>query len=88
MFLNLLVHLLCQRPEIFVVCMLKLYYYGRKETALTVGGVHLNAIVLGQVCNLNIVDRHARLWSSRKVETSLSSMIFQEEMGKLRRQTY
>jgi hypothetical protein len=56
--------------------MLKLYYYGRKETALTVGGVHPNAIVLGQVCYVNSVDRHARVWSSKKVEASVFSMIF------------
>ena len=38
------------------------------------GDVYLNRIMLGQVCNVNIVDRDARVWSAEKVLLSVFSM--------------
>jgi hypothetical protein len=54
-----------------------------RRMSLGWGGVFPNGIVLGQVCNVNIVDQPPRVWSSMKVEASVFSMIFHGERGKL-----
>ncbi len=52
-----------------------LYCARRKELGLTFKGVVPNEFVWGKVCNVNIVDRDARVWSAGKVLLSVFSMI-------------